>query len=324
MENKKIIHVVKYKWLWALISFFLLTPGIVVMIIAAINNPNHIPFNVGIDYTGGTVFQYTSGTTIDNTAISTLRSALEKTGIDKPSIQIINMNSVEESNAKAQDIIAVRTKFVEGADDKGIENKVTSVIKEQYKGAELISTTSVGPTLGKELFKNSLVAVILACLGIVAYLSFRFQFDFALAAIIALIHDITFVVGVFAILSMFFNVQIDGLFITAILTIIGFSVNDTVVIFDRIRENIRYYSKKMTFGEIVDASITQTIARSINTSLTTLLTLFALFLFGGVTTRDFVLAMILGITVGTYSSIFIASMLVDWWRERKTKKPRHA
>ncbi len=324
MENKKIIHVVKYKWLWALVSFFLLTPGIVVMIIAAINNPNHIPFNVGIDYTGGTVFQYTSGTTIDNTAISTLRSALEKTGIDKPSIQIINMNSVEESNAKAQDIIAVRTKFVEGADDKGIENKVTSVIKEQYKGAELISTTSVGPTLGKELFKNSLVAVILACLGIVAYLSFRFQFDFALAAIIALIHDITFVVGVFAILSMFFNVQIDGLFITAILTIIGFSVNDTVVIFDRIRENIRYYSKKMTFGEIVDASITQTIARSINTSLTTLLTLFALFLFGGVTTRDFVLAMILGITVGTYSSIFIASMLVDWWRERKTKKPRHA
>ena len=312
MENKKIIHVVKYKWLWALVSFFLLTPGIVVMIIAAINNPNHIPFNVGIDYTGGTVFQYTSGTTIDNTAISTLRSALEKTGIDKPSIQIINMNSVEESNAKAQDIIAVRTKFVEGADDKGIENKVTSVIKEQYKGAELISTTSVGPTLGKELFKNSLVAVILACLGIVAYLSFRFQFDFALAAIIALIHDITFVVGVFAILSMFFNVQIDGLFITAILTIIGFSVNDTVVIFDRIRENIRYYSKKMTFGEIVDASITQTIARSINTSLTTLLTLFALFLFGGVTTRDFVLAMILGITVGTYSSIFIASMLVDW------------
>ena len=324
MENKKIIHVVKYKWLWALVSFFLLTPGIVVMIIAAINNPNHIPFNVGIDYTGGTVFQYTSGTTIDNTAISTLRSALEKTGIDKPSIQIINMNSVEESNAKAQDIIAVRTKFVEGADDKGIENKVTSVIKEQYKGAELISTTSVGPTLGKELFKNSLVAVILACLGIVAYLSFRFQFDFALAAIIALIHDITFVVGVFAILSMFFNVQIDGLFITAILTIIGFSVNDTVVIFDRIRENIRYYSKKMTFGEIVDASITQTIARSINTSLTTLLTLFALFLFGGVTTRDFVLAMILGITIGTYSSIFIASMLVDWWRERKTKKPRHA
>ena len=324
MENKKIIHVVKYKWLWALISFFLLTPGIVVMIIAAINNPNHIPFNVGIDYTGGTVFQYTSGTTVDNTAISKLRSALEKTGIDKPSIQIINMNSVEESNAKAQDIIAVKTKFVEGADDKGIENKVTSVIKEQYKGAELISTTSVGPTLGKELFKNSLVAVILACLGIVAYLSFRFQFDFALAAIIALIHDITFVVGVFAILSMFFNVQIDGLFITAILTIIGFSVNDTVVIFDRIRENIRYYSKKMTFGEIVDASITQTIARSINTSLTTLLTLFALFLFGGVTTRDFVLAMILGITVGTYSSIFIASMLVDWWRERKTKKPRHA
>lgn len=324
MENKKILHIIKYKWLWALISFFLLTPGIVVMIIAAIHNPNHIPFNVGIDYTGGTVFQYAAGTTIDNSAITTLRTALEKTGVDKPSIQIINMNSVEEANSKPQDIISVRTKFVDGADDKGIENKVTSVIKDQYNNAELISTTSVGPTLGKELFKNSFIAVILACLGIVAYLSFRFKFDFALAAIIALIHDITFVVGVFAILSMYFNVQIDGLFITAILTIIGFSVNDTVVIFDRIRENIRYYSKKMTFNEIVDASITQSMTRSINTSLTTLLTLFALFLFGGVTTRDFVLAMILGITVGTYSSIFIASMLVAWWRERKTKKLKHA
>ena len=122
----------------------------------------------------------------------------------------------------------------------------------------------------------------------------------------------------FSILGLVYNVQIDGLFVTAILTVIGFSVHDTIVVFDRIRENLRYYSKKMSFGEIVDQSVNQTIARSINTSITTLITLSALYLFGGVTTRDFVLAMILGIIIGTYSSIFFCSMLVDFWNDKQT------
>ena len=134
------------------------------------------------------------------------------------------------------------------------------------------------------------------------------------------LHDVLFVVGVFSILGLVYNVQIDGLFITAILTVIGFSVHDTIVVFDRIRENLRYYSKKMSFGEIVDASVNQTLTRSINTSLTTLITLLALYFFGGVTTRDFVLAMILGIIIGTYSSIFFCSMLVDFWNDKQQKK----
>ena len=124
----------------------------------------------------------------------------------------------------------------------------------------------------------------------------------------------------FSILGLVYNVQIDGLFITAILTVIGFSVHDTIVVFDRIRENLRYYSKKMSFGEIVDASVNQTLTRSINTSLTTLITLLALYFFGGVTTRDFVLAMILGIAIGTYSSIFFCSMLVDFWNDKQQTK----
>lgn len=131
------------------------------------------------------------------------------------------------------------------------------------------------------------------------------------------LHDVLFVVGIFSILGLVYNVQIDGLFITAILTVIGFSVHDTIVVFDRIRENLRYYSKKMSFGEIVDASVNQTLTRSINTSLTTLITLLALYFFGGVTTRDFVLCMILGIAIGTYSSIFFCSMLVDFWNDQK-------
>ena len=122
-------------------------------------------------------------------------------------------------------------------------------------------------------------------------------------------HDVIFVIGIFSILGLFYNVQIDGLFITAILTVVGFSVHDTIVVFDRIRENLRYYSKKMSFGEIVDASVNQTLARSINTSVTTLITLGALYFFGGVTTKDFVLAMILGIAIGTYSSIFFCIVI---------------
>ena len=171
--------------------------------------------------------------------------------------------------------------------------------------------------MGKELFKNSMIALSLAVLGIIAYLTIRFKFDYALAAILGVVHDVLFVVGVFSILGLVYNVQIDGLFITALLTVIGFSVHDTIVVFDRIRENLRYYAKKMSFGEIVDASVNQTLARSINTSMTTLITLLALYVFGGVTTKDFVLAMILGIAIGTYSSIFFCSMLVDFWNDKK-------
>ena len=129
-----------------------------------------------------------------------------------------------------------------------------------------------------------------------------------------------FVLGVFSLLGIFYNVEVDGLFLTAILTVIGYSVNDTIVTFDRIRENLRYYGKKMTFDEIVDTSVNQTITRSINTSLTTFLTLAALYFFGGVTTKDFVLAMMLGVLIGTYSSIFFCTMLVAWWESKRQKK----
>ena len=316
MENKHLIHVVKYRWVWMGLSALLIIPGVILMIYAAIVSPQHTPLKVGIDYTGGTVIQYAVDKKIDNNSLSDLRTKLEAKGIENPSLQIINVNN--SNNTKASDIISVRTKFIAEGDNTQVDN-ITAVVQAEYANAELISSTSVGPTLGKELFKNSLIALTLACLGIIVYLSFRFQLDFALAAIFALVHDVLFVSGVFAGLGLFFNVEIDGLFITALLTVIGFSVHDTIVVFDRVRENLRYYAKKMSFGEIVDASVTQTMARSINTSLTTLITLLALYFFGGVTTKNFVLAMILGIAIGTYSSIFFASMLIDFWRDKKTQ-----
>ena len=318
MENKKhLVHVVKFRWLWMGLSALLLIPGIIAMIYLTITLDNHTPLKVGIDYTGGTVFQYGIDQKVDNNGLALLRENLQAKGIENPSLQIINANdSVSKSTTK--DIISVRTKFVNSEDVSSVSENITSVLKSEYKNAELLSTSSIGPTLGSELFKNSLIALGLACLGIVAYLTFRFQFDFAIAAILATIHDVLFILGVFALLGIFMNVQIDGLFITALLTVIGFSVHDTIVVFDRIRENSRYYAKKMTFGEIVDASVNQTLARSINTSFTTLLTLLALYFFGGTTTKDFVLAMALGIIIGTYSSIFFASMLIDFWRDKKT------
>ena len=223
----------------------------------------------------------------------------------------------KNTKSEIQSIISVRTKFIDK--DSNDTETITEVLGSQYKNPELMSVSSVGPTMGKELFKNSLIAVTLAFLGIIAYLSFRFRFDYALAAILGVFHDVLFVAGVFSILGLFYDVQIDGLFITAVLTVIGFSVHDTIVVFDRIRENLRYYSKKMSFGEIVDASVNQTLTRSINTSLTTLITLLALYFWGGVTTKDFVFAMILGIIIGTYSSIFFCSMLVDFWNDRQQK-----
>ena len=136
----------------------------------------------------------------------------------------------------------------------------------------------------------------------------------------ALVHDALFILGFFSILGLLYHTQIDVLFITAILTVIGFSVHDTIVVYDRIRENNRFLAKKMSFAEIANISVNQTLMRSIATSVTTLLTLLALYFLGGETTKDFVLVMILGITIGTYSSIFFASTLLVMYRESKEKQ----
>ena len=307
------LDIVKHKFIYLAISAILLIPGIVAMVYSMITYDTHTPVKVGIDYTGGTTLQYGVKESITNDKLSDVRNALEKNGIEKSVLQIINVNSKENTDLKA--ILSIRTKFIEeGSKDL---DTITKVVNSEFKTPDLVQVSSVGPTLGKELFKNSLIALSLALLGIIAYLTFRFQFDYALAAILGLIHDTIFVVGVFSILGLFYGVQIDALFITALLTVIGFSVHDTIVVFDRVRENLKYYSKKMTFGEIMNTSINQTLTRSINTSVTTLITLAALYFFGGVTTKDFVLAMILGIAIGTYSSIFFCSSLIEIWEDKK-------
>ena len=313
----KAVHVVKYRIVWMILSACLLLPGIAAMIYSMITYPTHAPVKVGIDYTGGTILQYGVPEAVNNDAVAKTRENLDKIGIKNPYIQILNVNpSAENNNIKS--IISIRTEFIEEGSETS--DNITKTIQDEYKNAELVQVSSVGPTLGNELFKNSLIALTLAILGMIIYISLRFKFEYAVAAILGLVHDVLFVCGVFSLLGIFCDVQIDGLFLTAILTVIGFSINDTIVTFDRIRENLRYYGKKMSFGEIVDASVNQTLTRSINTSLTVFLTLAALYFFGGVTTKDFVLALMLGVIVGVYSSIFFCSMIVDFWEERKSKK----
>ena len=308
------LNIVKYRVLCLCISAAMLIPCIGAMIYSCV--ATHAPVKVSIDYTGGTILQYGTKQEVSTAQLGVLRKKLADNGIKSPEIQIINVNSDTSSSIKS--LISIKTAFIENG--SGVDKKITGTVKSQFNDADLDQISSVGPTLGKELFTNSLIALSLALLGIICYLTIRFQFDYALAAILGLLHDVFFVCGVFSILGLLFGIEADALFVTAVLTVIGFSVHDTIVVFDRVRENLRYYGKKMSFGEIINFSINQTLARSINTSVTTLLTLFALYFFGGVTTRNFVLAMILGIAIGTYSSIFFCSVLIDIWEEKKLQK----
>lgn len=185
----------------------------------------------------------------------------------------------------------------------------------------VVDDYTVGPTVGTELIGRAFLAILAASTAILLYLTVVFRkvpnaFRYGVCAIVALLHDVLVVLGAFAILGFAFGIEVDALFITAMLTVIGFSVHDTIVVFDRVRENImrRRFDR---FDEVVNYSLVQTLARSINTSITVLLTLFALYLFGGASVRNFVLALLIGILSGTYSSIFNASMLLVVWENRE-------
>jgi preprotein translocase subunit SecF len=227
------------------------------------------------------------------------------------SIQIVT-----DANKKQQGI-SIRTKSLDVEQRTKLQTALTEKIGAFDPQTTLIDT--VGPTLGRQIFSMGLLAVFVSFAGITIYLSFRFQLDYAFFAFVALFHDILITIGVFAILGLVAGIEVDSLFVVALLTIIGFSVNDTVVIYDRVREVIKLHPEA-SINQVVDDAVNQTMARSINTTMTTLLTLFAIFLFGGETIKYFALALIVGFIAGAYSSIFIASTLLAWWREKSEKK----
>ncbi|MFM2304607.1 MAG: hypothetical protein RLZZ135_2019 [Cyanobacteriota bacterium] len=302
------------KWWWMLSTAIILT-GIISMILSWTNPEIGSPLRRGLDFTGGSKLQYELDCSIPNNCkpieIGIVREVVKNQGLVEPLIQVIG-------KGKDSTGISIRTKDLKVDARTKLEAALTEKIgKFDPKKTQ---NDTVGPTLGRELFQSGLIAIVLSFGLILLYLSFRFKFDYAFFAFVALFHDVFITVGIFSILGLVGGVEIDSLFVVAILTIIGFSVNDTVVIYDRIREVISLHPDR-SITQIVDDAVNQTMSRSINTTLTVLLTLFAIFLFGGDTLKNFALCLIIGFTAGAYSSIFIASTLFAWWRENHPVTP---
>lgn len=217
--------------------------------------------------------------------------------------------------------ITILTRTPIGGKSSDIPGLLQTILNQGGPYMGLVANQEVGPSVASDTTRNAVLAVIAASVFILLYIWFAFRkvarpWRYGACAIIALLHDVLVVLGVFSILGKLFQVQVDALFITALLTVVGFSVHDTIVVFDRIRENMQRRTVE-SFEQVVNASLVQTMARSLNTSLTVLFTLSALTLFGGDSIRTFTLALLIGIFSGTYSSIFNASMLLVMWEKRE-------
>ncbi len=300
--------VIKRQRLWWTISGAAIVVSAIAMVISF--SQFSAPLRPGLDFVGGTKLQLgldcsVSGNCERAIVTGPVREVLAAQDLDKSSIQVIEKHT-----------LSIRTKTL----DVDQRTQLQGALGEKIGSfdPQSIQIDTVGPTIGRELFVSGLLALIVSFFGIVVYLSFRFQFDYALFAILALFHDALITAGVFAILGLVAGIEVNSLFLVALLTIIGFSVNDTVVIYDRIRETIAREPEE-SMNQIVDDAVNQTLTRSINTTLTTLLPLLAIFLFGGETLKYFALALIIGFTLGAYSSIFVASTLLAWWRSRRVK-----
>ncbi|EHC10234.1 protein translocase subunit SecF [Fischerella thermalis] len=304
----------KSRSLWWGISSIIILAGIISMVISW--QQIGAPLRPSLDFVGGTRLQFERDCSNPDNCnqaidINEVREVANAQGLGDSSIQIIADKDTGKDNG-----VLIRTKTLDVEQRTKLQNALSEKIGTFDPQKTQIDT--VGPTIGKELLRSGLIALVVSFIGIIVYLTFRFQLDFAVFAIIALFHDVLVTVGIFSILGLVAGIEVDSLFIVALLTITGFSVNDTVVIYDRIRETLKI-NPNHPIAEIVDDAVNQTLTRSINTTLTTLLTLFAIFLFGGATLKNFSLALIIGFTMGAYSSIFIASTLLALWRERKAQ-----
>jgi len=267
------------------------------------------PVKPSLDFVGGTRLQLTrdcseAANCTDPIDIADVRQVLDAQDLAGSSIQLLG-------DDKQTVVVRTRNLDVDQRDDlqSALDETIGTIDPNATKN------DTVGPVLGKQLLTSGLMSLLVAFALIAAYLSLRFKFDYAILAIVALLHDLLVTLGLFSILSLVTGYEADSLFIVALLTIVGFSVNDTVVIYDRIRETLQL-SPNQPINDIVDQSVNDTLGRSINTTLTTVLTLLSIVIFGGGTLKFFALALITGFLAGAYSSIFIASTLLAWWRSR--------
>jgi len=305
------MNIIKNRYLYFAISLLVIIPGLIFMGIHWVQNPAERPLPLGIDFTGGSLLevQFASGTQPSIEDVKALYNTYSTIAqpIKDPIVQLLGTDS-----------ISVRSKAM----DDATKGKIVAEMESRFGSkVTVLNFTSVSASVGNEVAKAAAGAVGLAALAILAYIWFAFRsiehaFRYGTAAIIAMLHDVLVVVGVEAMLGAFLGWQADSLFLTALLTVIGFSVHDTIVVFDRIRENLGIY-RRVDFETVVNHSVVQTLARSINTQLTVMITLFALALFGGETIRHFVIILLIGVFSGTYSSIFNASPILVVWENRE-------
>lgn len=279
------IDIIGKRKIFYVLSVLVLAAGLISLLVQGMN--------MGIDFIGGNRINLQFAQQVD---IADLRSALTENGLEGSKIQEMSDGSY-----------LLKTEEM----DQAKQDTVMADLESRFGEFEIVESGLVGPSVGAELKKNALISLTLAVLLMIAYITIRFEMHFAIAGVLALFHDIFVVVALFSI----FQLEIDSTFIAALLTIFGYSINDKIVVFDRIRENMGRVKKDQLSG-LVNDSIQQSFTRSMNTSISTLILLLALFFFGGQTTRIFVLAMIIGVVAGTYSSLCIASPI---WYEFKMR-----
>jgi len=296
------MFVVKYRKIFYSISILLVLGSIVSMFAFG--------FNLGIDFKGGSILE-----------VEYLEGRPSQDVLSK-SLSTLNLESSIRGTGENGFIIRMKEITPE-------EKSSVSSILESFGTSTEKRFDSIGPLLGEEALRKALVSIVLVILAIVIFISYAFRkvsepissWKYGIVAIIALVHDVIIPTGVFIVLGQILGYEIDTLFITALLVVLGFSVHDTIVVFDRVRENLQLFSGKKPFDQIVGESINQTFTRSINTSITTLVALVVLYFVGGETTAHFSLTLIIGIIAGTYSSIFIGSpLLVTIWKMQENKK----
>ena len=285
---------------WFLLSAVIIIAGLVCMVTRG--------FNFGIDFTGGTIIDLKFSQPV---TIADVRTSLGKYGLDGSTIQL----SGAQSDVTASEDVMIRTTDLEEDQRK----EIMATLKDDVGSYTVLREEKVGATIGGELITNAVEALLISWVLIIAYVAYRFEWKFGVAAVLALVHDILIVLGVFALTQR----QIDSSFIAALLTIVGYSINDTIVIFDRIRENLKlHFRRGGDIDVLVNTSIYQTLTRSLYTVFTVMFTTLALYFFGGETTKDFAFALLVGFGCGCYSSIFIASPL--WVTFRSWAEKKHA
>ncbi len=298
------MNIIKNRYLYFLISLLIIIPGIVFMVINWTSIGQPLP--LAIDFTGGSLLEVQfSGQRPSTDTISQIFKEFAPEAA--PTVQSLG-----------EDSYAIRSKTIDDATKGQIVEKLAS---ETGQEVTVLAFSSVSPSVGAEVTQAAVIAILMAAIAILAYISYAFRgvehaSRYGVAAILAMLHDVFVVLGVEAILAYFLGWEADALFLTALLTVIGFSVHDSIVVFDRVRENSRVY-RRIPYETLVNHSIVQTLDRSINTQMTVMLTLTALVLFGGDSIRHFVLILLVGIFSGTYSSIFNAAPILVVWENRE-------